>query len=66
MIYKNWDMIGTEPSQSTKHSFGDVFSLDILYDMKQELIPLLIAGPLFIAAKMYNNHLDRLEEEYLE
>jgi hypothetical protein len=34
--------------------------------MKQELIPLLIAGPLFIVARMYNNHLDRLEEEYME
>lgn len=66
MIYQNWDIIGTEPSHPTNNNFGDFFTLDILYDMKQELIPLLIAGPLFIAARMYNNHLDRLEEEYLE
>jgi hypothetical protein len=40
--------------------------MEIIYDMKQELIPLCIAAPLFIAARMYNNHLDKLEEEYLD
>ena len=66
MLYRNRSKIATEPLYSTHSSFGDYFNLDILYDMKQELIPLLIAGPLFVAARMYNNHLDRLEEEYLE
>jgi len=40
--------------------------MDLIYDMKQELVPLFIAGPLFIAARLYNNHLDKLEIEYLE
>jgi len=61
MLYRNWDRIGKETSYLTPNSLSDLINLDILYDMKQELIPLLIAGPLFIAARMYNNHLDKLE-----
>jgi hypothetical protein len=58
MIYSNWHLIGTEPVKSMPFSFGDILNTELLYDMKQELIPLFIAGPLFLAARLYNNHLD--------
>lgn len=66
MLYSNWHLIGKEPQNEMAFSFWDIFNMEIIYDMKQELIPLCIAAPLFIAARMYNNHLDRLEEEYLD
>ena len=67
LVYSNRDLIrGEHDSYQSRFSLSQIFSIDLLYDMKQELVPLLIAGPLFIAARLYNNHLDKLELEYIQ
>jgi hypothetical protein len=44
----------------------DWVGFNIITDMKQELSILFVSTFLFIAARRYNEHLDRLEAEYEE
>jgi hypothetical protein len=53
MIYSNWHLIGTEPVKSMPFSFGDILNTELLYDMKQELIPL---SDMVFASRKYDKN----------
>ena len=41
--------------------FSEVFSIEVLIDMKRELSMLFVAFSLYLAARCYNDYLDRQE-----
>ena len=51
------------PSTGFEPKLSEIFNINVLIDMKRELIMLFGSWGLYICARKYNSYLDRLEEE---
>ena len=67
MIAANFDELFKErPGSDNGMKFSDIFNINVLIDMKRELIMLFGSWGLYLGARRINDYLDRCEEEEKE